>query len=112
PGAEVVPDRGVHRDHPGEVFIRYEAGHVVDILIGEVGGDLDEYGNVAGRGVVRGLLHCVHDRSQRGDRLQVPQPWRVRRGDVDDEVVGERGETLGRVFVIRDRLRRGCDSRL
>src|SRR5690625_7969628 len=85
--------------------------HVVDILIGEVGGDLDEYGNVAGRGVVRGLLHGVHDRSQRGDRLQVPQPGRVRRGDVDDEGVGERGETLGRVYVSRARLRRGWDSR-
>ena len=49
---------------------------------------------------VGGHAHRVEQRAELVDRLQVAQPGRVRRRDVDDQVVGVRREQAGALAVV------------
>ena len=81
-------------------IIERERPDVVDVLVGEIRGDLDQQGHVAARGgICRGP-----DRPEQGaqglDALQETQPGSVRGGHVDHEVVRDGrvevdGPTLG-----------------
>ncbi len=63
----------------------------------------------AGDRAVGGLAHGGEQRAQRLGGLEVAQAGGVGRGDVDDEVVGVRGEPLGGGHVVGDGLVLGDD---
>ena len=79
-------------DDPGEAEFDCQICDVVDVGVGEVGGDLDQHRRRRLR------QHRRQDRPQRLDRLQVAQPRGVRGADVHHQVGGQRSEqpsTLG-----------------
>ncbi len=72
----------------------------------EIGSDLHQQRDAPVRDrAVRGLAHGGEQRTQVVHRLEVAQAGRVRRGDVDDEVVRVRREALGGLHVVGDGLR-------
>ena len=98
-------DRGVRGDDAVEAELEREVGDRVDVGVGEVGRDLDEQRDAAHRrGEVARGAHRGEQRAQLVDRLQVAQAGRVRRADVDDEVVGERRERLRAARVVGERV--------
>ena len=76
---------------PSRRELERQVGDRVDVLVGEVGGDLHQHRALEAE--VGELLPDGGDEpAQRLDRLQVAQAGRVGRGDVEHEVVGVRGE--------------------
>ena len=102
PGAR---DRGVGGDDAVEPELEREIGDRVDVGVGQVRRDLDQQRHAAGRRreVARGA-HGGQERAELVDRLEVAEAGRVRRADVDHEVVGVRGEPPGAVGEVGDRL--------
>ena len=84
---------GVGHDHPGEAARERQVDRGVDLLGREVGRELHEHrgrgAGAPGRHARGDLVEGVEDRAERAGRLQVAQPGRVRRADVDDHVVRE-----------------------
>ncbi len=80
-------DGGVGGDQPVDPFIQRGGADGVDVTILEVGGDLDEE-----RAYDTGLCHAVAAGGDGAPQivacLQVSKPRRVRRGDIQRDVVG------------------------
>ena len=99
----VAGERGV-RHHDAVDAMRLDHAHNVGkIGIGDVGCELDQER--------RALLHCaprhLHPREQRSESfrcLQIAQAWRVGRGDVDGEIVGNRAHAADARHVIADTI--------
>ena len=97
PGAS---DGGIGGDDAVQAQVQRQAGDVVDVLIAEVRGDLDQQRNVAAGRFVCFLPHGRQQRPQGLHVLQQPEPRRVRGADVDHEVVGGRREAAGADEVV------------
>ena len=95
---EVVRDRRVHRDDAVETELGHEVGDRVDVVVGRGRGRSSRAAGRARPGACAvGCGSDRHeDRAQLLDGLQVAQAGRVRRGDVDHEVVRERARAAAR----------------
>lgn len=102
----VAADGGVGGDDAGEPEFECQVGHRVDVLVGQVGGDLHEHRHG------HGVQHRGEDRAQRLDGLQIPQAGGVGGGDVDDHEVGERAEESCALGVVLGGLLGRHDLRL
>ena len=102
----VAGDGGVGGDDAVQAQLQGEVGDRVHVLVGEVGGDLDQQRDAAvGDRTVGGLAYGGR---AAGAALRSPgesrSPGVFGRGDVDDEVVGVGGEALGGGDVVGDGL--------
>ena len=92
-------DRRVGRDDPVQTDRERQVGDAEHVVVGEVGCDLHQQRNPAGD-----RLHRGQDGFELLHRLEVAQPRRVRRADVDDQVVGVRRQQPGGLLVVAHRL--------
>ena len=74
----------IHCNHACQALLVGEAGNAINGLVLQVGGDLDQQGRAG-----RQPPQPFHQPAQRGLPLQLPQPRRVRRTDVDHGVIGQ-----------------------
>ena len=79
------------------------AHNVRKIGIGDVGRELDQERRALPRRTPR-LLHPREQRSESFRCLQIAQAWRVGRGDVDGEIVGDRAHAGDARHVIADAI--------
>jgi hypothetical protein len=105
----IARDGGVRGDDPVQAELDREVGDRVDVGVGEIRRHLDQQRHAAGAGAVQGRPHGGQQRPQPRRRLQVAQPGRVRRADVDHEIVSDPGEQPRALRVVdrRRRLRHG-----
>ena len=96
-------DGGVGGDDAVQLQLLGQGRHLDDVLVDQVGCDLDGEGYVAvGADAVCLLAHGGEQRAQRLDSLQGAQTRSVRGGDVDDQVVCLRCQGAGRDQVVLD----------
>jgi hypothetical protein len=97
-------DRRVGGDDAVEAEVERQVGQRVDVLVGQVRGDLDQQGDAPpGRCLVKRCAHRAQQGPQLADRLQVTQAGGVGRADVDHDVVGHVGHQPGAGHVIGHR---------
>jgi hypothetical protein len=104
-------DGGVGGDHAGDAMRAHRRDHGGQGIVGEVGRDLQQQrsrGDAGGAGEAAILvLHGGEQRRELRLGLQVAQTGRVRRADVEDEIVGEAVQRAqARAVVVRGALER------
>ncbi len=93
--------RGVADDEAVDAGRERDLGDVAHLALVEIGADLDQQRRlVRGRAGAPRIAHAGEQFLDLGARLQRPQPGRVRRGDVDDEIIREIGHRLDAGDVI------------
>ena len=98
PGAA---DRGVRGDQPVQPEAGREVGDREHVVVGQVGGDLDQQRHPVVGDRVGPPAYRLEERTQPVDRLQRPQPRGVGRGHVHHEVVGVRRQQPRALLVVR-----------
>ncbi len=93
-------DRGVGGDDAVEADRAGEVGDREDVVVAEVGGDLDQQRDPALGDRVGRPAYVLEQRPELLDGLQVAQPRGVRRAHVDHEVVGVRRQQPGALLVV------------
>ncbi len=86
-GQVVAGQGGVGGDDAGQPELHGQVRDRVDVLVGQVGRDLDQQRDLAAAGPGGRLTYGGQHRAQPGGGLQVAQPGSVRRADVDHEIV-------------------------
>ncbi len=108
-GLQLVPaDGGVGGDDPGHALGPSQIHHGDHILVAQVRRDLHQQRSA----LVVLRLQPRQDRLQLTGGLQVPQPRRVRGGDIDHEVVAQVPQQPEAADVVLRRIGQGGDLRL
>ena len=95
-------DRGVGGADAVEAELERKVCDGVDVVVGEVGGDLDQQRHAAAGIAFSHALDRGEQRTELGDRLQVAETGRVGRRHVDDEIARKRREQPGTLDVVGD----------
>jgi len=111
-GQSLPGHRGVGRDDPVKTELDGQVRDRVHVRVGQVRRDLDQQRHAPPPArCIQRRTHRHQHRPQPAGRLQVTQPWRVRRADVDHHVVrhpGHRpraGRVVGRGLGFRHHAR-------
>ena len=95
---------GVSSHHAVELKLKYQLSYGVDVLISQIGGDLNEQRHVTASCLISRLAHSGEDGTQAIYVLQVTQPRSVGAGDVNHQVVGPTRHGPRRVHIVSYRI--------
>jgi hypothetical protein len=108
-GQAVPGHGGVGGDDAGQAQVQRQVGDRVDLVVGQVRGDLDQQRDRAAARRGQRVAHGGEDRAQPIGLLQLAEPGRVRRAHVDHQVVRGAGQqprargVVGRRLLVRHR---------
>ena len=95
---------GVSSHHAVELKLKDQRSYGVDVLISQIGGDLNEQRHVTAGCLISRLAHSGEDGTQAIYALQVTQPRGVGAGDVNHQVVGPTRHSPRRVNIVSYRI--------